>query len=393
MQLNLIGIAGDTVTRLGNANGVVVSTGASGNTIGGTASSGGQQISLGNTIAANNTNGVLIEDGATTNQVLGNFIGTNPLGAKLEGNVGGVDIVDAFNNVIGGTTTAARNYIDDSTTTGIQIIDTNGLSGTGTVVTSANLVEGNFIGVGPDGVTPLPNSTGVLIDSAPLNFIGASAAGARNVISGNSSIGVQIQGSPANSNVVAGNYIGTTADGTQMVPNPVGVEITGGATLSAIGLAGDLGRNVISGNSSNAVVVTNAGALNALINNYIGVTAAGTDMLPNTGSGVLVTNSPTTMIGGDAPGTGNVISGNGNLGIGIAGPLSAGTQIRGNDIGTDKDVTKPLPNLLGGVAIAAGAGGVAAAIQVTIAGNVISGNSALRYRSGRRDHRRPGPRQ
>ena len=55
---------------------------------------------------------------------------------------------------------------------------------------------------------------GVLIQSgAHNNTIGGNAAGTGNVISGNTTNGIEITGSGTNSNTVAGNYVGTNGHG------------------------------------------------------------------------------------------------------------------------------------------------------------------------------------
>ena len=63
------------------------------------------------------------------------------------------------------------------------------------------------------------------------NTIGGTAAGAGNVISGNTDDGVEITGTGTTGNVVAGNYIGTDVTGTVALGNGLdGVEIDTGAS-------------------------------------------------------------------------------------------------------------------------------------------------------------------
>src|SRR5205085_6445150 len=81
-----------------------------------------------------------------------------------------------------------------------------------------NLVQGNLIGTTIAGTAPLPNQVnGVLIQSAG-NTVGGSAAGTRNIISGNNlrsqttgyrSVGVVVTGVAATDNLIQGNFIGT----------------------------------------------------------------------------------------------------------------------------------------------------------------------------------------
>src|SRR5207302_2567119 len=121
----------------------------------------------------------------------------------------GVVIRDAGQNTIGGTTTAGRNYIVNSKSDGVQIVDSNASVSNVKPVTTGNTLQDNYIGLAPDGLTAQANhGNGVLIDSAALTSIGGSVPGARNVISGNDEMGILIQGIQAKSNFVVGDYIG-----------------------------------------------------------------------------------------------------------------------------------------------------------------------------------------
>src|SRR5205814_3595386 len=123
------------------------------------------------------------------------------------GNDIGVRLGNA-NNLVGGTVSGARNIISGNTSYGVDI---NGISDPAT----GNVVAGNFIGTDLSGTLDLGNAAdGVLIRfGATLNTIGGTTAAARNVISGNNVAGVQVQDAGTNSNVIAGNFIGTNPAG------------------------------------------------------------------------------------------------------------------------------------------------------------------------------------
>ena len=130
------------------------------------------------------------------------------------------------------------------------------------------MVEGNYIGTNASGTAAVANQYGVHIDSALNNTIGGTAAGAQNVISGNSSYGVYIYGTTASGNVVKGNYIGTNATGTAAVANQYGVYLYN-ASSNTIGGTVAGAANVISGNTSYGVGMIWAATGNAVRGNAI----------------------------------------------------------------------------------------------------------------------------
>src|SRR5262249_26336175 len=134
---------------------------------------------------------------------------------------------------------------------------------------------------------------------AKFNLIGTNADGTsdtleRNVISGNQYQGVWIGDTGSESNVVAGNYLGTDYTGTVSIPNGDGIDLAGGAKFNRIGTNGDgtndaAERNLISGNSNVGVLITGSGAdSNVVAGNYIGTDVNGTTRLPNLNGGVNV---------------------------------------------------------------------------------------------------------
>src|SRR5437588_171524 len=119
----------------------------------------------------------------------------------------------------------------------------NGFDGTGISIGSAgggSRVEGCYIGTDANGNAAVANfGPGVSILSSN-NVIGGTTPAARNVISGNSDAGVQLElfcctgtNPTASGNVIQGNYIGLNAAGTAALPNQrEGVVITTAAAAA-----------------------------------------------------------------------------------------------------------------------------------------------------------------
>ena len=172
---------------------------------------GAQNVQIGDTtglgrnlIAGNAKAGIRIHGTtATGNVIRGNCIGGPvKIGSSYydaSGNLIGVSIENAPNNIIGGRSSGAGNIITLNATDGISI--------TG-IFASRNRVEGNSIGPSK-GTTGGGNfGNGIFIENAPDNIIGGSDSLARNYISGNKMNGIAIQGESATGNVVRSNYIG-----------------------------------------------------------------------------------------------------------------------------------------------------------------------------------------
>src|SRR5262249_24235014 len=146
----------------------------------------------------NDLAGIALWEGARGNVVQGNYSGTNAAGAAALGNgESGVALFDAPGNTVGGTVTGAGNVISGNRSNGVEI------SGS---FAGGNLVQANRIGTDANGWAALGNGirflqtglgSGVLIDGAPNNTVGGTAAGARNLISGNQEFGIEISGSGA----------------------------------------------------------------------------------------------------------------------------------------------------------------------------------------------------
>jgi hypothetical protein len=246
---------------------------------------------------------------------------------------------------------------------------------------SGNVIAGNHIGVGANGLKALPNSIGVLIaGEAPDNTVGGPNPEDRNVISANTYAQVEIDSYPGN--VVEGNRIGTNASGTAALSSTAGTFDNYGVLLKSSGSS--VTGNVIA-NMGDGLEVW--GDDNVILGNLIGTNAEGNAAIANN-VGIAVEGGDDNQIGGTGPNEGNVISGTAFCAItigagddadeaGFDGGSADGTIVEGNKIGTDVAGTAAIPNDALGVDIAAvevssgptTIGGAAAG-----AGNVISGN-------------------
>jgi CSLREA domain-containing protein len=186
---------------------------------------------------------ILAVDGSD-NVIEGNFIGTDAAGtADLGNNLAGVGIFIGSGNLIGGALPAARNLISGNDGSGVWVWGSVGF-------TSDNSVQGNYIGTDRDGTAALPNDgDGVFIfASTSDNKIGGTEPGTGNLISGNIDDGILISPGPTG-NTIQGNFIGTDASGTADLENGGnGVDIS--ASDNTIGGTTAGARNIISANST-----------------------------------------------------------------------------------------------------------------------------------------------
>lgn len=275
-----------------------------------------------------------IGDGLEFTNGLGNVVECSLIGitdtnsAVANGN--GINLNTASGNRIGGTNAAQRNVISGNTTAGI--VASGATSG-------SNEILGNIIGLNLAGTTNRANSLGINLNGAHNNIIGGTFAGARNLISGNSSHGVQITSSATN-NSVLGNYVGTDFSGTIDLGNTgAGVLVNSSASLNFIGddVAG--AGNLISGNNDGGIQINSATSTNnVILGNWIGVKADGSNALANTGHGIELTAARGTTIGGTNSGAGNIIAFNTLDGVNNPTASHTNNTIRGNSIYSNGDL-------------------------------------------------------
>ena len=173
--------------------------------------------------------------------VAGNLVGTDITGLhRLSQNgVISINTGGGANNVVGGTTAAARNVFIDSIF----------------VPGASNQIQGNFVGLDVTGAIVIStNAGGISVGtSSSNNTIGGSAAGAANRVGGTGDSGINIEG---DGNVVQGNQVGTDATGTVRLANGYwGILVGVNSSNTTIGGVGPGEGNVVAYNRGYAAVV------------------------------------------------------------------------------------------------------------------------------------------
>ncbi len=194
--------------------------------------------------------------------------------------------------------------------------------------------------------TGVATGTGIATNASP-SFIGGDLPQQRNLISGCNGAAVSIFAAAQ----VRGNLIGTDASASQAIGNLPGVVIYNTQAQIGIGTAAVTSRNIISGNHTFGIGVVNQTSAPHYANltifgNYIGTDWQGTQALPNGyattnfaafGGGIQVSSNNTDptplIIGGFAPGEGNLIAFNHGSGItSYNNSIGEGFDSRGNAI-------------------------------------------------------------
>lgn len=378
IQGNIVGLTAAGTADLGNTqDGIRIANSADTTLI------GGMTATARNVISGNDDDGIDVNDNLITGTVVqGNYIGTDLTGAVDLGNSDdGIVNTSAPGTTIGGSTTtpgtAPGNVISGNNGDGVEITN-DAADGT--------TFRGNIIGLTAAGTSSLGNgANGILVGTSSDNtVVGGSTANDRNIISGNTTNGIDASSTASTGTMIQGNYIGTDINGTADLGNGQdGITTSnpacqiGGSTTTP----GTAPGNVISGNNSDGVSISNDAADGCTINgNIIGLSANGTVDLGNSFNGVQVSGSAdNTLIGGTTATSRNIISGNDTSGILLTSTASTGSTIQGNFIGTDITGALDLGNTQDGINVdntpGAQIGGLTPT-PGTAPGNVISGNNS-----------------
>ncbi|WP_231741690.1 DUF4347 domain-containing protein [Stieleria varia] len=176
---------------------------------------------------------------------------------------------------------------------------------------------------------------------------------------------------------IVGNVLGIDVSGVHAGGNTTGIYVVKSDNVR-IGGTDIADRNVVSGNSIAGIVVDDTSNNTVIQGNWIGPDLTGQSIARGSITGIHVGKDvENLLIGGTAPGAGNVIGGF-STGIRYAADALNGTVVQGNWIGTDESGTVDLGNtrgvmlLRGNITI----GGIGAGEANTIA---FSQNEAIRF--------------
>ena len=273
--------------------------------------------------------GIYLGQSTHSNSIAGNFIGTDISGASFPSpnHIGIFIDGGSMDNSVGATTSSFTRNVISGNDFGIQFGASAG----------ANSVRNNWIGVNGDGTAPVPNNIGISINDNSTGYgmiVGGGGTNEGNVISGNTTAGIVVDGADgvASNNRLSflGNTIGLAVDGTTNIANGKGIHVINGGNLLKIGssICADCG-NLISGNSDYGIHLDGSNDV-IVYNNRLGVDNSG-NPAPNQ-DGIHVDNSTFVTIGGMSTNEANEIAFNTTNGVSIVGASSDGVDLSANSI-------------------------------------------------------------
>lgn len=237
------------------------------------------------------------------------------------------------------------------------------IEGAGIFVDGAEgvMIACNHLGINSNGTEAIPNNTGIYSNNAPLISIGVGSPDGRNIVSGNIGYGIHIIGGGS----VFDNYVGLDPAGNTSIPNGLsGIMVEGEGSFIV--------ENVVSGNLEMGIFLDKASDVQ-VTQNTVGTTMDGVASIPNGLSGIYVRDSVNILIHER-----NIVSGNTEMGIMIRS--SNAVTVQNNIIGTSMNGDFAVPNGFSGVGVSAGAFDITIGGELGVTGNLISGNAQLGIR-------------
>lgn len=217
-----------TLNRGNGGNGIIVTSVAS------------NAVIENNTVSANEGDGIYADINGVT--ITGNLLGADAAGTLARGNEGTGITVLADSATILDNVIADNNY-------GIILVGDN------------HVIQGNHIGTAADGNSALGNTGyGIFVRGGGVTIGGDDPNTERNIIAANQSAGIWLWTDDTTGAVVQGNHIGVGADGSTPLGNGGnGIQISDGASDNRVGQAG--AENIIAHNGSNGVRVIDSSSM------------------------------------------------------------------------------------------------------------------------------------
>jgi parallel beta-helix repeat protein len=376
---NYVGTDPTGTTAIANGQiGILVTNGASNNTIGGTAYTNtttgavnnptGTEGTvpavivtppLGNLVSGNALDGIAITNNSENNVLSGNFVGTTASGNAALGNGGDGIAIDGSNNnsLIGCTALddpfVYYNVVSGNTYNGLHITNSDDVT-----------VQANFFGIGANNATVVGNGqNGIRVDGSSSNVQVGGVIPLGNVAAGNGQNGIDVEGTV--SHFITFNTFGGLFAFGGAAPNG-----NDGLLIKATGGHNTVQTNVFSGNQNNGIEIGGNASGVTVDPNIVGLATNGTSTLLNDGG--FGNGNDGLLIDGTAHGNTigsnqqsviaqNLFSDNAAYGIGISGAAY------------DNTVTNSYVGLgdLGVNGFGNGEGGIQVAVSAT--GNTIGG--------------------
>ncbi len=365
---NLIGTTADGTGAWSNTDGIWLGGNTHNNIIGGTTPEDR------NIISGNAIYGISSNYGASQNQIIGNYIGTDRTGSLPVGNgAGGILLGSGSNNNdVGGTQGGEGNLISGNWGNGLTISDPG---------SSGNVAQGNYVGTGPTGTTVPPEATAYTVEAME-GTVATYPAG--------TNMGGYVTQSDNPLAPWFGKSVGFYGTGEcgegSICPSRLiyryKLEFAVDTALTSVAVSGaafngpdsylqvlDADNNVIGttdtfgGNSFQTFYIRMPGVVGMVFyieeydtsNNYRfrqSIVVNGPAPMGNRGIGVLISGGAAdNLIGGDSLAARNLISGNFGPGVSMYDPGTTGNTVQGNTIGVDVSGMQALPNYSIGVHI------------------------------------------
>ena len=295
---------------------------------------------LGNIISGNKNNGINFIK-SPNNEIYGNFVGTDNTGLLNFGNGNnGIEINNSNFNLIGGCNVDTNPFIF------YNVVGWN--NNNGIVINSSNYctIQGNFMGIGADNKTPVPNINGLIIFGTSKKTVLGGPIPLGNVISGNIKNGVYLTDDTYGFSTI-NTFCGLQAFGTAVPNGENGFLIDSNASKII------MNTNVVSGNNKNGISIKGHANNILITENIVGMNTDGNASLPNNANGVEISEKANNItFGGQIPSviTKNIFSSNKGYGILLTDNVK-NINMSQTNIGIDILSTKFFSNGRGGLCI------------------------------------------